>query len=63
MGKLQWEDDGSLIIRFVDEYLRQDGIFVLRLLEHNVKPITLTHFVCTLWDYFKDNQQKGTRGV
>jgi hypothetical protein len=39
--------------RFVEEYLRQDGVFVLRLIGHNTNAITVTEFVCALWDEYR----------
>ena len=38
--------------RFVDEYLQQDGVFVLRLLGHNTNTATLAEFVSSLWDSY-----------
>ena len=34
---------------FVQEYLQQDGVFVLRLVGHNTNAITVTEFVWDLW--------------
>ena len=37
--------------KFLD-YLKQDGVFILRLVGHNTNAITVTEFVCDLWDKF-----------
>lgn len=54
MGRLKSKEDELFATKFLEDYLRQDGILVLRLLEHNVDSITLTHFVCMLWDFKKE---------
>ena len=41
--------------RFVYEYLRQDGVLVLRLVGHNTNGITVREFICALWDQFRAN--------
>ena len=38
---------------FIDKYLKQDGVFILRLIGHNTNAITVTEFVCSLWDHYK----------
>ena len=38
---------------FTDNYLRQDGAFLLRLIAHNTDSITTTDVVCSLWDKWK----------
>ena len=37
---------------FLNKYLKQDGVFILRLVGHNTNAITVTEFVCDLWDKF-----------
>ena len=54
MGKIENDDDKKLLRSFVEKYLRQDGVFVLRLVGHNTNAITVTEFVCSLWDMYKD---------
>ena len=38
---------------FVKEYLQQDGVFVMRLIAHNTNAITVTEFICSLWDHYR----------
>ena len=54
------EDSASAIIRgkketekFVENYLQQDGVFIMRLIGHNTNAITVTEFICSLWDHYK----------
>ena len=40
--KLEFDDDTEKVSRFVGNYLRQDGAFLLRLIAHNTNNITTT---------------------
>lgn len=53
MDKIENDTDKKNAVRFVENYLRQDGVFVLRLVGHNTNAITVTEFVCSLWDNFR----------
>ena len=53
MDKLPRDADKKQAVRFVEEYLKQDGVFVLRLVGHNTNAITVTEFVSSLWDNFR----------
>ena len=50
-------EDRRLLRRFVVDYLRQDGAFLLRLIAHNTNNITTTEVVCALWDFSKQRAQ------
>ncbi len=68
MDKLDLESDKKVAAKFVEKYLRQDGVFVLRLLGHNTNAITVTEFVCSLWDNYRakplvDMTEAGTSDV
>lgn len=54
MGKLQRDADKKLAVRFVEDYLRMDGVFLMRLVGHNTNALTVTEFVCQLWDNFRN---------
>ena len=41
----------SEFTKFVQKYLQDDGIFVMRLCGANTNAITVTEFICALWDY------------
>ena len=54
MDKLTRDTDKKTALRFVEDYLRQDGVFILRLVGHNTNAITATEFVCSLWDNYRN---------
>jgi len=54
MDKIERDTDKKQAVRFVEEYLKQDGVFVLRLVGHNTNAITVTEFTCALWDNFRN---------
>ena len=56
MDRLERESDKALARKFVIEYLRQDGILVLRLIGHNTNGIVVTELVTSLWDYYRSSQ-------
>jgi len=37
---------------FIDEYLRQDGVFTIRMLAKNTNDVVISEIVCKLWDHF-----------
>ena len=47
--------DKKLIRRFVVEYLRQDGVLVLRLVNANVNSLVVAEFIAELWEHFLTN--------
>ena len=53
MDRLDRETDKKLSYKFADNYLRQDGIFVLRLLANNCSDVVVAEIVCALWDNYK----------
>jgi len=53
MDKLKLDTDKKDAYKFVESYLRQDGVFILRLVGHNTNALTVTEFVCSLWDNFR----------
>jgi len=38
---------------FLDNYLRQDGVFLLRLIAHNTNNLTTTEIVCSVFEKWK----------
>ena len=54
VGKMDAKEDKELLKDFVENYLCQDGVFVLRLIAHNTNNITVTEITCAMWDRFKD---------
>lgn len=45
--------DERLIRQFVNEYLRQDGVFALRLMAKNTNDVVTAEVIGALYDYFK----------
>ena len=51
--------DRQTFINFVDEYLKADGVFIMRLIQHNTNSLTVDEFLATLWEYYqRDESQK-----
>jgi hypothetical protein len=46
-------DERKLVRTFVFEYLKHDGVFVLRLVKKNTNDIVTGELVCSLWENFK----------
>lgn len=44
------DEDAERLDTFVNTYLKQDGVFVLRLVHINTNAITSTEFIVSLWD-------------
>ena len=53
MDRLDRDEDRRRAVKFVEDYLRQDGVFVMRLVGHNTNAITATEFVCSLWENYR----------
>ena len=43
-------------VRFVDEYLRHDGVLLIRLLELNANRLVTTEIISAMWSHFKVNR-------
>ena len=51
--------DEEFVSKFVNEYLAQDGSFVLRLIAHNTNSVNVKDILRSLWDrYLKDRKEK-----
>lgn len=46
------------IEEFVTDYLRSDGIFLIRLIGHNCNFITTNDITASLWEEYIENQKK-----
>ncbi|KAL5006069.1 hypothetical protein ScPMuIL_017227 [Solemya velum] len=53
-NQIQSGIDKKLCRKFADDYLRADGVFVLRVVEKNSTSLVLTDLVNELWTIFKD---------
>ncbi len=47
-------EETKKVDRFYGEYLRQDGVFLLRLIGHNTNNITVTDITGSLWDKWEE---------
>ena len=51
---LQNPSDKKLCKRFADQYLRDDGIFLLRIIEKNTNDILMTDLVNKMWSVYRE---------
>ena len=42
--------------KFVDEYLRHDGVLLIRLLELNANRLVTSEVIAAMWSHFKVNR-------
>lgn len=52
---LQSSYDQRVARKFIDSYLRQDGVFVLRIISKNSSDMVLTDIIVSLWKIFKES--------
>jgi len=52
-GRLKDDHSKKTARKFVVDYLGQDGVFILRLVGHNTNALTVTEFVCALWENYR----------
>lgn len=64
MGKLNKDSDRDrkLSRKFAQMYLRQDGVFVLKLVAKNSTDLVVADIVSALWDNYKNKPMIGARG-
>ncbi|KAL3854758.1 hypothetical protein ACJMK2_014007 [Sinanodonta woodiana] len=60
-SQLQNSFDKKLCHRFANNYLRDDGVFVLRVITKNSTDIVTVDLLMCLWKIFLDKQNKGRR--
>jgi hypothetical protein len=47
--------DNKIFDAFMFEYLKQDGVFLLRIVKKNTNDLVVGELVCALWDHFKSS--------
>ncbi|XP_067941208.1 innexin unc-9-like [Watersipora subatra] len=52
------DQERQLVKEFTNRYLRQDGVFVLRMMAIQVTDLTTAEVVCSLWDRFVSYRSK-----
>ena len=55
-NELHTNFDKKMCVKFAENYLRDDGVFVLRLVARNSTDLVVTDLVKELWRIFKDKQ-------
>ncbi len=55
LDKIETGGDKKILRRFVLDYLRPDGVLVIRLLSLNTNELAVAEIVAELWEYFKTN--------
>nr|BCO10870.1 Limax innexin 4 [Ambigolimax valentianus] len=49
------KQDSQLAHKFADEYLREDGVFILRIIAKNSSELVLTELISNLWTLYREN--------
>ena len=57
MDKLDKSDDKKIAGKFVTQYLRQDGVLVLRLIGINCNDVVVSELISELWNTYRTNRQ------
>ena len=65
MGKVDSKNDKDRKIshKFAQMYLRQDGVFVLKLVAKNSTNLVVADIVAALWDNYKSKPMFGSRST
>lgn len=58
MERLESPSDEKKAEEFTKEYLRPDGIFLLRLIGHNTNTLTVTEIICSLWENWNPKEPR-----
>jgi len=54
MDQIRGEEEKKLVRKFADQYLRDDGVFILRIIARNTNDILLSDIIRALWTIYKD---------
>ncbi len=57
LRKLQTETDGERSVKFIKDYLKLDGIFLLRLIGHNTNAVSVSDIIGAMWDLWKQREE------
>jgi len=57
------DKERKLVQEFTNRYLRQDGVFVLRMVSSHVNDLTAAEIICSLWDNFVAYRAKSVGDV
>ncbi len=53
------DKDKKFVKPFCDDYLKADGVFILRLCGHNTDAVTVSEFVSSLWAHYRSKNVLG----
>ena len=57
-------DDSKAVDQFVDDYLRVDGVFLLRLIAHNTNGVAAADITVALWNaWYERRSSTGTKDL
>ena len=59
MDRYNSMEDRKMVRRFVNIYLRPDGVFMIRLLSKNTNSIIVSELVAQLWDQYLKKPDHG----
>jgi len=54
LDQIHGEEEKRLVRKFSDQYLRDDGIFIFRIIARNTNDILLSDIVRAMWQIYKD---------
>lgn len=64
LNKIQEEKDKLQIRKFSDKYLRDDGVFILRLIARNTNAVLVSEIISKLWEIFQEKSKiKNDKGA
>ena len=52
-------DDTQALVQFVSDYLRVDGVFILRLIAHNTNGVAVADITLALWNDWRERRMNG----
>ncbi len=53
LKKLKTETDDERSVKFIKDYLKLDGVFLLRLIGHNTNSVAVSDIIGAMWDLWK----------
>ncbi|CAH1798820.1 unnamed protein product [Owenia fusiformis] len=56
VGDYDPDVDRNYVAKFADNYLRQDGTFVLHMLDINLNDVVMSEVISGLWEHYKENE-------
>ncbi|XP_013415387.1 innexin unc-9 isoform X2 [Lingula anatina] len=57
MERIESNCDTKMTHAFIEKYLRQDGVFILKLLGRNTNDVVVAEMIDALWEYFTEQKR------